>query len=245
MREHVISTRKKDPRITYRGSNPTRLDALTDTVFGIAITLLIFNLNNPNSFQDLVLFTKTLPAFLISIGFLMIIWSEHVNFSRMFGPSDSWYIVLHTIFLALIIFYVYPLRFLMLYLTNFFFTDSFQLDLSGNDVPELVIYYGFILFGLNFVLFLFYARSYKIRNKLALNPFEAMFTKAQCYRMVIMFGVPLISIGIAFLLRGYSVFWASFLGGMTYFLYTPLILIWARVYNKKEVKYSNSGYSGK
>ena len=245
MRKQLLNTRKSDPRIHYRGNNPSRLDALTDTVFGIAITLLIFNLNNPNSFADLVLFTKTLPAFLISIGFLMVIWNEHVNFSRMYGPADSWYAFLHTLFLALIIFYVYPLRFLTLYLTNFLFTDSFQLNLSGKDVPELVTYYSFILFGLNFVLFLFYLRAWRIRTKINLNPFEVFHTKAQLLRMVIMCGVPVISILIVFVLRDKSVFWASFLGGIIYFLYSPLILIWIRVYKKKEDQFPIEDHQGR
>ena len=238
MRNSVKNFKRRDPRMTYRGDSASRLDALTDTVFGIAITLLIFNLNNPNSFADLVIFTRTLPAFLISIGFLMLIWNEHVNFSLLYAPSDALFTLLHTIFLALVIFYVYPLRFLTLYLTNFLFESSFPMDLSGNDVPELVIYYGFILFGLYFTLFLFYLRTLRIREKLGLNEFEVFHTRAQTWRMVIMFGVPLISIGITFMLRNESVFLASFIGGSSYFLYSPAMFLWMRRYNTNSRKWT-------
>ena len=52
MRNEVFKNRHHDARIKYRGENASRLDNLTDAVFGIAITLLIFNLTNPNSFGD-------------------------------------------------------------------------------------------------------------------------------------------------------------------------------------------------
>lgn len=80
MRDIVFKNRQQDSRINYRGSNPGRLENLTDAVFGIAITLLIFNLSNPNSFSDLLTFTKTLPAFILSIAFIFVIWNEHVRF---------------------------------------------------------------------------------------------------------------------------------------------------------------------
>jgi uncharacterized membrane protein len=83
MRNEINKNRQHDPRINYRGANASRLDNLTDAVFGIAITLLIFNLSNPNSFADLLTFTKALPAFLISISFIVLIWNEHSEFSEI------------------------------------------------------------------------------------------------------------------------------------------------------------------
>lgn len=124
MRNEVLKNRHQDPRIKYRGENASRLDNLTDAVFGIAITLLIFNLANPNSFEDLLTFTKTLPAFLISISFVILIWNEHVAFSEMYTLNDTKLTILNTVFIALVIFYVYPLRFLTLFLTNAFFNTG-------------------------------------------------------------------------------------------------------------------------
>ena len=71
-RDTHASWKNRDPRIHYRGEQASRMDNVTDAVFGIAITLLIFNLVNPNSFADLLVFTKTLPAFLISISFIFL-----------------------------------------------------------------------------------------------------------------------------------------------------------------------------
>ncbi|MBL7828968.1 MAG: DUF1211 domain-containing protein, partial [Saprospiraceae bacterium] len=154
MRNNLIKNKTHDPRIHYRGAEPSRLDNLTDGVFGIAITLLIFNLANPNSFDDLLTFTKTLPAFLISIAFLVTVWNEHLRFSEIYTLHDAKLAILNTIFIALIIFYVYPLRFLTLFLTNFFFRTNIQVSIQGDQVPWLMMYYGFVAFALYFILYL-------------------------------------------------------------------------------------------
>ena len=108
MRKEILRNARRDPRIRYRGQQASRIDNLTDAVFGIAITLLIFNLSNPNSFEELLTFTKTLPAFLISISFIVLIWNEHLEFSRIYTLDDTWLKVFNTGFIALVIFYVYP-----------------------------------------------------------------------------------------------------------------------------------------
>ncbi|MEB2776615.1 TMEM175 family protein [Algoriphagus sp. D3-2-R+10] len=232
MRNQLFNSNHRDPNITYRGESPSRLDNLTDAVFGIAVTLLIFNLASPNSLEDLIVFTKTLPAFLISIGFLIVIWQEHVRFSEIYTMRGSWLIFLNSLFIALIIFYVYPLRFLTLFLTNLIFGTELTLQISPGEIPDLMIYYGSIAFALYFVLFWFYNLSIWNRKSLALNPYEELHAKFQRFRMIIMFIVPLLSILLVWIIRPYSVGWASFLGGMLYAFYTPAIIIWGNFYKK-------------
>ncbi len=233
MRNEVFKNRQHDPRITYRGATASRLDNLTDAVFGIAITLLIFNLANPNSFEDLLTFTKTLPAFLISISFLVLIWKEHLEFSEIYTLNDTRLTILNTIFIALVIFYVYPLRFLTLFLTNTFFNTDIDVSIQGEQVPYLMIYYGFVAFALYFVLYLFYRRADTIKNELNFSKFEAFYTKNQKQRLLIMFSVPLISIILTFIFNEFSFIWASIAGGVTYCLYTPLIFWWYSKFNKQ------------
>lgn len=233
MRNDINKNRQHDPRINYRGTNASRLENLTDGVFGIAITLLIFNLANPNSFADLLTFTKTLPAFLISIGFLAMIWNEHLRFSEIYTLNDSRLTILNTLFIALVIFYVYPLRFLTLFLTNFFFQTDIAVNIQSDQIPYLMIYYGFVVFALYFTLFLFYSRAAKLKEDLGFNEFEIIYTKGQKSRLIIMFTVPLISIGLTIFINQFSFIWASVIGGMTYNLYTPAIIIWYRNFKKK------------
>jgi uncharacterized membrane protein len=237
MRNTLLKNRQHDPRITYRGENASRLDNLTDAVFGIAITLLIFNLSNPNSFADLLTFTKTLPAFLISISFIILIWNEHVEFSEIYSFNDTRLIIYNTLFIGLVIFYVYPLRFLTLFLTNYLFQADLEVNIKGNQVPYLMVYYGFIAFALYFVLYLLYQRAYTLKTELGLNDFEQFFTRYQKKRILILFVVPVISIVVTLTINFYSFIWASIAGGLTYFLYTPLMLVWYKRYASKSIEF--------
>lgn len=233
MRKTINELRTRDPRLNYRGDSPSRFDNLTDAVFGIAITLLIFNVSNPNSFADLLTFTKTLPAFLISISFIMLIWNEHLRFAEIFTLNDTVLSVLNTVFIGLVIFYVYPLRFLTLFLTNFFFQTDVRIGISGDQVPYLMIYYGAIAFGLYFVLFLFYWRTSKLSEEFGINKFEKFYVKAHQIRLGIMFSVPLFSIGLTLFLVETSFIWASVVGGVFYIVYTPLMLMWYSWFQKR------------
>lgn len=236
MRKALLNNQNRDPNITYRGESPSRLDNLTDAVFGIAVTLLIFNLSSPNSLDDLIIFTKTLPAFLMSIGFLIIIWQDHVRFSEIFSVRGPWFVFLNSLFIALIIFYVYPLRFLTLFLTQLIFSTNLPVDISPGQIPDLMIYYGFVAFALYFILFWFYALAIKKRAALNLNAYELLHARYQRLRMVIMCLVPVLSILLVWFLKDYSVVWASFLGGMMYALYTPAIVIWVKFHSKASEK---------
>jgi len=232
MRQEVNRKLNQDPRINYRGKEASRVDNLTDAVFGIAITLLIFNLSNPNSFNDLITFTKTLPAFLISIAFVILIWTEHLRFSAIYSMDDSILLLLNTLFIALVIFYVYPLRFMMLFLTNYFFGTNINIKILGNQVPDLLIYYGLVAFALYFLMFLFYQRAIHLKEKLALDAYEVIHTRFQKIRLVIMFSVPLVSISLVLAIRPFSHIWASVIAGNAYWLYYPAMMIYGKKFKK-------------
>ena len=204
------------------------MDNLTDAVFGIAITLLIFNLVNPNSFSDLLTFTKTLPAFLISIAFLMLFWFEHHRFSKQYNINNTSFTVLNVLFIALIIFYVYPLRFLTLFLTTAFFNVDLGLSIESYQTPLLMIYYGSAAFALYFTLFLFYYKAYKMKTALMLTEKEIVYTRAQKGKLVILCAVPLLSVLLTLIVNPFSYGLAAAIGGFTYGLYVPAMYLWKR-----------------
>lgn len=237
MNELTEPNQPKSNLLTERSAQSTRMDNLTDAVFGIAITLLIFNLANPNSYADLIQFTKTLPAFLISIAFLILIWREHTDFSKIYGLDDTWIVIMNTLFLALVIFFVYPLRFLSLFLTKIFFQINLDISISGADVSDLMIYFSFIVFAIYFLVFMFYLRAEKIKAQLKLTDYEQFYTKAHMYRLSILFLVPLVSIILVVLLKPFSIIWAPMAGGIIYFLYTPAMIMWSLRFDKKSKSY--------
>ena len=146
--------------------------------------------------------------------------------------------LLNTLFIALVIFYVYPLRFMMLFLTNLFFGTGINIHISGEQVPFLLVYYGLVAFALYFLLFLFYQRVSGLKEKLELSQVELMYTQYQKIRLVIMFAVPLISIGLTLLINQFSFIWASIVGGNIYWLYYPSMMIWSKKYKKRINQYN-------
>jgi uncharacterized membrane protein len=232
MRNLISENRLRDPNLTYRGIQPGRMEGLTDAVFGIAITLLIFNLANPNSFADLVTFTKTLPAFLISIFYLLLVWREHVHFSEVFGLNDSILSALNTLFLALIIFYVYPLRFLTLFLTGLLFGFEGTVAIAWKDVPDLMTYYGLIAFALYFTLFLFYIRVLSIEKAFELSAYEKVYLRMILWKMGVLFVVPLLSVAITAAFGTAYPGMASIIGGNIYWLYSPAMYFWAKQFDR-------------
>ncbi len=237
VRKFIAEHKKKDNRIKYRGKEPSRLDTLTDAVFGIAITLLIFNINDSYSFSDLTSFVKTFPALLISIIFLVIIWDEHVQFSVIYFFHDRILKMLNVLFIALVIFYVYPLRFLTRLLTNLFFNTDIAINISSNQVPQLMIFYGFVVVGLYLVIYLFHYRVLKVGKGIKLNKYERFYSTFQSRRVIIMFSIPLLSIILTYAISYASIQWASIIGGFVYGFYPPAILTWQKWFKRKQKEF--------
>lgn len=225
---------KKENSNGIRTQPNSRLDNLTDAVFGIAITLSIYNLTIATSFRDLYNFAFTLPAFLICIVFLYLFWKAHVEFSRFIGFEDSWLQFYNVLFITLIIFYTFPLRILTLMITQMVFSIDMGVQIESHQVPLLMIYYGFVFFSLYFLVFLMYSRAQGLKPDLPFNPKEKFMIKANRIQNLIMFSVPLLSIVLAFIFRKNPAL-ASTIAGFIYFLYIPFN-IWFSIWQSKILK---------
>ena len=232
MRNAIKGKKRKDPRLVLRGKDTSRLDNLTDAIFGFAITLLVFNVQDVIQFSQLLDFAKAFPALLIGILFLITIWREHLSFSNIYSLDDEVLKMLNVVFLTLVIFYVYPLRFLTKLLTYFIFKTNLNLNIQLEEVPQLMIFYGLVTFSMYLIFYFSYVRVMSIREKLELNSYEILHTKLQTQRIIIMFSIPLLSAIITYALQSYSIGIASLAGGMTYWLYPILILLWQRRFNR-------------
>ncbi len=101
-----------------------------------------------------------------------------------------------------------------------------------------MVYYGFIAFALYFVLYLLYHRASSLKTTLCLNEYEQFYTRYQQKRILILFIVPLISIVLTLIINSYSFVWASVAGGVTYFLYTPLMILWHNRFKSKSREFN-------
>src|SRR5207253_10483940 len=109
----LIEARDRDfAGFRLRGQEVTRLESFSDAVFGFALTLLVVSLDVPKSFSDLVATMRGFPAFAICFLLLALIWNSHYKFCRRYGLDDGMARFLTCVLLFVVLFYVYPLKFL-------------------------------------------------------------------------------------------------------------------------------------
>ena len=125
-----------------------RIEGFSDAVFGFALTLLVVSLEVPRTYADMMDSVRALPAFAASFAILLMIWQEHHNFFRRYGVHDGITIWLNGLLLFVVLFYVYPLKFLMTMLIgpNGVMFGRRPGGVSDADVPGLMLMYaiGFI-----------------------------------------------------------------------------------------------------
>lgn len=108
---HLLAT-KGEPDFEWRGGEITRLEAFSDAVFAFAVTLLVVSLEVPHTYHDLLNVMKGFPAFAICFAMLSQVWYQHAKFFRRFGLQDAYISFLNCVLLFVVLFYVYPLKFL-------------------------------------------------------------------------------------------------------------------------------------
>lgn len=209
----------------WRGGEITRLEAFCDVVFGFALTLLVVSLEVPRSYAEMMTAMRGFVPFAICFAQLVMIWLAHYRFSRRFGLEDPYTVFLNVVLLFLVLFYVYPLKFV--------FTMIFS-ELTGNDaVRGIGMYEAAVLmriysvgFTAVFSLFaLMYTHAYRLRDELALNPVELFQTRLAIRENMIMVGVGVVSIALSFKNPAWAGWW--------YFVLGPALGIHGAIYGKK------------
>src|SRR5215203_4822419 len=100
----------------WRGREVTRPEGLTDAVFAFATTLLIVSLEVPHTFTELYALMQGFVPFLLTFAVLSLVWFQHFRFFRRYGLQDTPVVLLNCALLFVVLFYVYPLKFLYTWL---------------------------------------------------------------------------------------------------------------------------------
>ena len=101
-----------EPHFRWRGGEITRLEGFTDAVFAFAVTLLVVSLEVPHTFAELMTAMKGFVAFAVCFAILVQVWYYHYKFSRRYGLQTTYTIVMTAALIFVVLFYVYPLKFL-------------------------------------------------------------------------------------------------------------------------------------
>ena len=215
---------------SWRGQEVLRIEGFADAVFGFAVTLLVVSLEVPNTFDELLATMRGFFAFAISFVLFYLVWYDHYKFFRRYGLNDNFTMHLSTLLLFVVLFYIYPLKFLFTALMDQLLGFSTQVGSSSGNVietiepeqwPLLMVIFGAGFVVVQLVFALLYWRAYALRGMLNLNGYEASITRQEIQGYLILAGIGLASIAIALLGGEEAISWA----GWVYLLSWPLMTI--------------------
>ena len=213
--------------IRWRGGQVTRLEALTDAVFGFAITLLIVKLEVPGTFDDLMQLVPQFVPFAFAFTLLILVWWYHYQLFSKFDLEDGWTVVLNSILLFVVLFYVYPLKFVASFLLGGNARDAFR---SVDQIPDAMAIYGLGFVAVFGVFALMYHHAWRLRDRLRLTPLEVWSAREHVANCSIMVAVGLISVALAQSIPHWS---AGMLSGFSYFLIGPAQYFNGRYFNSR------------
>jgi len=212
-----------------RGREVTRLESFADAIFAFALTLLIVSLEVPKSFADLIGTMRGFPAFAVCFVMLASIWNTHYKFSRRFGLDDPTTRFLTCILLFIVLFYVYPLKFLFtLGINDMIFGRSVPGPvIKQSDLATLFSIYSFGFAGIYLAFTLLYLHAWRLRDVLDLSQVEKLETRYIIYRVLAVAVVGLMAAGLALMP------WFPSWGGLIYLLLVPILRGFRIVHRKR------------
>jgi uncharacterized membrane protein len=183
-------SRAERPKFRRRGLAVSRLEGFSDAVFAFALTLLVVSLQVPQNYKELVTTLSGFLPFAFSFILFIFIWYQHYFFFRRYGLEDGVTIVLNSALLLVVLFFVFPLKFL------------FSRIITTGNLPFDQLRIVFTIYGLGFtavflIFALLYANAYRQRATLELNTIEAFDTASDVWSNISMAAVGLGSVALA------------------------------------------------
>jgi uncharacterized membrane protein len=182
MRDAVSQLVPPEKHFRWRGGEITRLEGFTDAVFAFAVTLLVVSLEVPKTFTELAATMKGFVAFAICFGILTQLWYHHYLFSRRYGLQTRYIVVLNSFLLFVVLFYVYPLKFLFTLSVGGLSGATLPQEVLRNmiqdsQIPALFVVYSIGYTAVFLIFALMYRYAYRNREALQLNEYEALRTR--------------------------------------------------------------------
>jgi len=186
----------------WRGGEVTRIEGFSDGVFAFATTLLVVSLEVPHTFDELLTAMRGFAAFAVCFLMLVLVWYWHYKFFRRYGLQDNITITLNAILLFVVLFYVYPLKFMFSLVINGLLGFDVRVALpgggTGDPIREAQIPLMFVIYAAGYtaiaVLFVvLHAYAYRRRTDLALDAGEAFATGTSIILYLVMAAISIAS----------------------------------------------------
>lgn len=228
----MIRERMMDGRVVeaggfrWRGREVSRLEALSDAVFGFAITLLVVSLDPPRTATALFEAMGGLLVFALCFALLFLVWFNQYRFFRRYGLNDGVTIVLNAVLLFVIVFFVYPLRFVFSMVVEIMKGNAPWLQthdgvqvLSAGQWPLLMTVFSLGYLAVFLLFALMHLHAYRLRDALELSPTERYDTLDNVRESLLNVGIALISVVLAWFGGDQGPLWA----GLTYWAVGPAL----------------------
>ena len=193
----------------WRGHEISRIEGLSDAVFAFAITLLVVSLEVPKTFNELTETMHGFGAFLLSFLLLFAVWFNQYKFFRRYGLKDTTTVMLNAALLFVVLFYVYPLKFLFSFLVNELMGGHGEVRLPNGNIAAMIESHDqmaslMVIFDLGYlavfgVFALLYFHAYRKRENLELNVLERFDTRVSIQDSLLNCGIAICSLLIVFI----------------------------------------------
>lgn len=194
-REQLPGRRPED-HFHWRGKEVSRLEGFADGVFGFAVTLLVVALEVPRTVEGLTDVIRGFPAFTVCFALLLIFWNVHYRFFRRYGLEDRQTRFLSACVLLLVLFSVYPLKFLFGAILSFGSPNAPHIA-TWADLKFVYTVYGLGFIGIWTLYLLLHLHALRQRHSLGLNEAEVLQTREQINSFLINIAVCALSIGLS------------------------------------------------
>lgn len=249
VRKHLKKSSKESTSFKMRGLDNTRIEALSDGVFALAIALLLISSEIPKTFDELRIFLKNFLPFAATISILTLVWYQHYVFFIRYGMKDAGIVALNTLLLFLVLFFVYPLKFLFQVLFDLFsglvagdqaaLQHLFSEVILEKDAPTLMVIYGLGGALVFLTMALMYIIAYRKRKQLELTDIEIYDTKSNIYVNLFMAGIPVLSALVSLFNIGGGGGLTFTISGNIYMSYAIIMPIFGRFRHKRKEKIFN------
>lgn len=195
----------------WRGRDVTRLEAVADGVFAIALGLVMLSGSVPTRVSELRQVFEQIVPLTVCFVIIAMLWHAHYLFFRRYGLRDGPSAFLSAIYLFLVLLFAYPLKLL------FGLISEAVLGFGGphpvreilDDRFPILPLYSLGFGAIYLVLAMLYHRAWSLREALQLDPRERSVTRQYIQSSWIMVGFATTSIILAYVL---PLRWSSFAG---------------------------------
>jgi hypothetical protein len=210
-----------------RRHEPTRLEGFSDAVFGFALTLLVVSLEVPRNSGELIELMRGFLPFALMFAMICWIWYEHQQFFRNYGLQGPWVITVNCLLLFVVLFSVYPLKYLtisligpMVGMVDPMTKEPLHLGMDNGDTVMLLYSTGVVLIFGAFVLL--YREAWKQRAAMGLGAEESLQLKSNMRGHFISAGLGVVSIVLVLIARATQEYRLVIAAGLIYSLMGPL-----------------------